>query len=42
MELYEIMRKFSGKNIDDVDIKDLSDLQYILENLLKDIDYVVE
>ena len=29
MELYEIMNKFSGKNIDDVDIKDLSDLQYI-------------
>lgn len=42
MELYEIMNKFSGKNIDDVDIKDLSDLQYILENLPKDVDYVIK
>ena len=35
MELYQIMDQFSNKNIDEVDITALSDLQYILENLPK-------
>ena len=42
MELYQIMDQFSNKNIDEVDITALSDLQYILENLPKDVTYVIK
>ena len=42
MELYQIMDQFSNKNIDEVDITALSDLQYILENLPNDVTYVIK
>ena len=42
MELYQIMDQFSNKNIDEVDITALSDLQYILENLPKDVTYAIK
>lgn len=42
MELYQLMEKFSDKSIDEVELNDLSDLQYILENLPKDVDYVIK
>ena len=42
MELYKIMDQFSNKNIDEVDITALSDLQYILENLPNDVTYVIK
>lgn len=42
MELYQIMKQFSNKKIDDVDITALSDLQYILEHLPNDVIYTIK
>ena len=42
MELYQIMNQFSGKNIDDVELTTLSDLQYILEHLPNDVTYTIK
>lgn len=42
MELYEIMNQFSGKNIDDVELTALSDLEYILEHLPNDVTYTIK